>query len=328
LTSSRMTCQKDKGPSRKHLQQIMSGEYYLERLISSKEFRFEKLFIAGMSNEPVLKVNSLRMAEEETCLFHRDVLAGDAYLETLQDAVKSSLAEKKMMPVVRFADGEYAFYGHSLHCNGLYRQAESVRAIRNVMPSHVDTLRHLIRTGKIAPLIFPGNIRPEKKKPFLFFQRSRQSVSATEFLEFLYQNQILLSRDNYIPFYVVYAYLTSEPFAKLMDGKRICIVSSDYNGDKCREWFERFSSRPFISFIDIPDSYVATRWDTMKAGILNRIPEDTDICLVGAGVGALLVCVDVADKYSIPAIDAGHVLNMMNGREDKSKGPRLYTMWE
>ena len=66
----------------------------------------------------------------------------------------------------------------------------------------------------------------------------------------------------------------------------------------------------------------------MKEQVLSSIPEDANLCLVGAGVGALLVCVDIAEKFSIPAIDAGHVLNMMNGREDKSKGPRLYTIWK
>lgn len=53
---------------------------------------------------------------------------------------------------------------------------------------------------------------------------------------------------------------------------------------------------------------------------------DTGLCLVGAGIGALLVFVDVAHKFSIPAIDAGHVLNMMNGCEEKSGRPRLYTI--
>ncbi len=306
----------------------MRTNLYLESLISGGEFRFEKLFFAGMNNESILKANSPRMAEEETCFFHRNVPSGDVYLEMLHDEVKRGMAERKMMPVVRFADGEYAFYGYSLHCNGLYHQAESVRAIRKAMPAHIKVLRKLARMGKMTPLIFPGNVHPEKIKSFLFFRGSKRSVSAAEFLEFLFQNHILLNEDNYIPFYTVYAYLTSEPFAKLMNGEKICIVNSEYNGDKCREWFERFSSRPILSFVGIPDSYVATRWNTIKEGILDRIPEDTDFCLVGAGVGALLVCVDIAEKLSIPVIDAGHVLNMMNGREDKSKGPRLYTLWK
>ncbi|MCK7511202.1 MAG: hypothetical protein MZV70_48815 [Desulfobacterales bacterium] len=93
-----------------------------------------------------------------------------------------------------------------------------------------------------------------------------------------------------------------------------------------RDWFARFASRPEIVFIEIPAEYVATRWDAMRDGILRRLPPDADLCLAGAGVGALMVCVDVAARCAVPVLDAGHVLNMMNGREDKSKGPRMYTL--
>jgi len=50
--------------------------------------------------------------------------------------------------------------------------------------------------------------------------------------------------------------------------------------------------------------------------------------VVGAGIGSLLVCVDVAQEFSIPVIDAGHVLNMINNCEDKSGGARLYTIYK
>ena len=83
---------------------------------------------------------------------------------------------------------------------------------------------------------------------------------------------------------------------------------------------------PNISFTEIPDRYVATQWTSIKKDVLERITQDVDLCLVGAGIGSLLVCVDIANQFSIPAIDAGHVLNMMNGREEKSSGARLYTI--
>ena len=73
---------------------------------------------------------------------------------------------------------------------------------------------------------------------------------------------------------------------------------------------------------------MATQWSSIKEGILKQIPPDLDLCLVGAGIGSLLVCVDVSNQFSIPAIDAGHILNMMNGRADKSGGARLYTIRE
>ncbi len=304
----------------------MKKIYYLDHLMESREFRFDKLVLKDIDNSPVLKLNRPEMIKEETSLFHRDVSCGDDYLEILHDFVFEGLSGGNAAPVARFADGEYAFYANSLHCNGLYQQAESVEAIKKAMPMHIEALRALNRSGKLALLIYPGNIQHKKKGFFSFIHKLESDDSALKFLEFLFYNKIKLVRNNYLPFYVVYAYLTSKQFSKIIDGKKLCIINSECNMDLCRQWFARFSSHPNIIFIEIPDSYVATRWGSMKKDILGRIPTNTDLCLVGAGIGSLLVCVDVANKFSIPAIDAGHVLNMMNGREDKSKGPRLYAI--
>lgn len=325
----------------------MDKNQYLDRLIESGEFRFDKLEINGVDNTR-LRYLLDEMIEGETSLFHRDVLCGDDYFEILHSYICEGLAKKRGTPVARFADGEYAFYENSLHCNGLYEQAESIEAISKAMPIHKKALRTLSQTGKIASVIYPGNI--QRKRNFLasFFCKPKGDDSALKFLDFLFENRMELTNDNYVPFFVVYAYLTSKSFASLVDGKKICIVNSECNMNSCIKWFERLSSHPDITFAEIPESYVATRWETtvtippnpplekggirgdyqMKEDILNRIPPDTELCLVGAGVGGLLVCVDVAHKFSIPALDAGHVLNMMNDYEDKSNGPRLYTIWK
>jgi hypothetical protein len=300
---------------------------HLNRLIKDGIFRFSDLRLIGIDNTPVLEINRPEMAQEETCLFHRDVSLGDQYFQILHSFVLERLSSRDPAPVVRFADGEYAFYANDLHCNGLYQQAESVRAIKKALPQHIDALRTLSRAGKIAPLIHPGNIQDRRKKALSSFMRRRKKDnSALGFVEFLYNNQVSITRDNYVPFYVIYAYLTSSEFAEAVDQRRLCIISSECHLRLCRQWFERFSSRPEFIFIQIPESYIATQWQSIRKGVMAKIPSNIDICLVGAGVGSLPVCVDVAAAFSVPAIDAGHILNMMNGREDKSNGPRLYTV--
>lgn len=299
---------------------------HLDRMITSQVFRFDRLVVKDIDNTPVVKVFGHEVLDQETCFFHQDISCGDHYLDILHKLIEQSMLRKKGRPVVRFADGEYAFYNKSLGCNGLYQQAESVRAIKKVMPSHIEALRILAESGRFAPLIFPGNMHQEAKGFLSFLRKPKQGSSASTFVNFLYQNHIKLTGNNYLPFYVVYAYLTSEDFARLVNRKKVCILSSECNMDSCIQWFDRFSSCPEIVFIELPDAYVATRWEKMKEDILKRVPVDTNICLVGAGVGALLVCVDVAQRFAIPAIDAGHVLNMMNNRDDKSNGPRLYTL--
>ena len=300
---------------------------YSQEWTEGGEFRFNRLDLPDIDNESVFRVNAPHITEEETCLFHRDVRSGTDYLMGLHGYVQQALAEKKGAPVVRFADGEYAFYCYTLGCNGLYRQAESVNAIRKAMPLHIEALKRLAAGGKMAPLIFPGNtIRRRKRGLLSFMGRSVEEPSSSSFLDFLRANGIALTGQNYVPFYVIYAYLTSESFARLVDGRTLLILNSDFNPEACRSWFTRFSSRPRIVFTKIPAEYVATRWESMRDVILEQVPVATDLCLAGAGVGALPLCVDVADRLSIPVLDAGHVLNMMNARQDKSNGVRLYTL--
>ena len=204
----------------------MEKTYYLDRLIENHEFRFDVLRIKDIDNNPVKHAHGLQMSDQEISLFHRDVLSGDDYIEALHSFVNEGISKKKPAPVVRFADGEYAFYAYSMHCNGLYQQAESIESIKNSMGKHLKSLGFLGRVGKLAPLIFPGNVLHKKKTLFSLFSKPKGDNSALKFIEFLWDNSIDLSRDNYVPFYVVYAYLTSMQFCRMIDGKNINITYS------------------------------------------------------------------------------------------------------
>ena len=209
---------------------MKEGQSYLEQLLSGGEFRFARLAFPDMDNTPVIRVNVAGIVSQEISLFHRSVADGTAYLERLHGLVAGGMAERRPLPVVRFADGEYAFYQSTLGCNGLYRQAESLEAIREAMPLHSDALRRLAQAGQLAPLIFPGNDGGGERKGLLsFLRRSSPDPSSATFLNFLRDNGITLSGDNYLPFYVVYAYLTSATFARLVDGRRLAILNSDFD---------------------------------------------------------------------------------------------------
>lgn len=303
----------------------MAAKRYLDTLLADGAFRFGRLDISGIDNEPVARIFSDHVLKQEICLLARNVEDGDHYIRFLHERLIRSLTHKTPLPVARFADGEYTFYNYTLGCNGLYRQAESVAAIRRAIPAHVRALGELALRGLSAPLICPVNSQLKTSGIASFFRKKPDSGGA-DFLDFLRRHSINLTAANYVPFYVTYAYLTSETFAQAVDGKTLAILNSDFNADSCRQLFARFGSRPDIRFVPIPPEYVATQWDTMRNRVLEAIPPETDLCLTGAGVGALLICCDTAATFSIPAIDAGHVLNMMNDRVDKSNGARLYTL--
>lgn len=305
----------------RHRSEGISVANLLEKLPG---FRFDALTVTGIDNSRAVGRFGAGIREQEVCLFHEGTVSGDDYVTMLGRRVLHAIRERSGMPVVRFADGEYAFYRESLRCNGLYEQAESVEAIRKGIPAHAEDLRYVAETGILAPLVFPGNIGPVRRKFPAFWKRSGDDGAAF-FLEFLRGPGVRLSGANYVPFYVVYAYLTSRAFAVAVDGRKVCILNSDTDMASCSAWFSALSSRPSLVPVPIPASYVATRWDSMRDEVLHAVPADVDLCLVGAGVGALRVCADIGRRFSIPALDAGHALNMMNDMEKKSDGARLYT---
>jgi hypothetical protein len=296
----------------------------LGRVIQGEKFFFNRLVIEGIDNSPVFALHGAGLQKEETCLFHKSVASGDAYVALLADRIETGMNNRSPLPVVRFADGEYAFYNGSLKCNGLYHQAESVAAIEAAFPAHAEAMRYLAANGVFAPLVFPGNTRERRGLRALFGKKDGKDL-AIRFLQFLARYRIKLDATNYIPFYCVYSYLSSKRFAQAVDGKTVCIVNSDFNEAACTAWFERAGSHPKLVHVPIPASYVATRWDSMREEAFRHVPANPDCFMVGAGVGALEVCVDAARRYSAPAIDSGHILNMMNDLESKSAGPRLYT---
>lgn len=302
----------------------LPGVLLPDSLLDIDNFRFDHLEIHGIDNEAVLALNAPSQREEEICLFHREVPSGDAYLQQLALRVKIAMDSRSPLPIVRFADGEYEFYKGTLKCNGLYRQAESTAAIRRAIPAHMDALRYVSSLGIMSPLLFPGNLRRVSMFRRLFGKKNGND-QALRFLELLSKNGIGLTMSNYIPFYAVYSYLSSPQFADTVDGRTVCIVNSDFNEAACAAWFARAGSRPRLVHVPISDSYVATQWDTMRDQVFRKIPENPDCFMVGAGVGALQICADVAKHFSVPGIDSGHILNMMNDLENKSQGPRLYT---
>jgi len=293
-------------------------------LLQDENFRFERLTISGLDNEPVYLVQGPGARREEVCLVYGNPISGDRYLALLGDRVERAANERRPLPVVRFADGEYEFYKGSLKCNGLYQQAESGSAIRSAMPGHLEALRYLAEHGILSPLIYPGNVRRQSMMQRLLRKR-KEDDSALRFLGLLEKHGLRLTGSNYVPFYAVYAYLSSVKFAQSMSGKAVCIVNSDFNEAAVSGWFERAGSQPRLIHVPIAESFVATRWDSMREEVFRNVPKDADCLMVGAGVGALQVCVDAARRFGVPAIDSGHILNMMNDLERKSQGPRLYT---
>jgi hypothetical protein len=301
--------------SSRHLRKALSGG-----------FCFRSIDDERLANQKIISQRP-KLARETISLVHSSRTSLQANIQYLHERILAAMAMREALPIVRFADGEYAFYSLSLACNGLYKQARSRQEIQAVLANHIHALKYVQTNGFMAPLIFPANLqfRPSLKKILGIKEKPGSSLS---FIRLLSSYGIHLASDSYIPFYAIYAYLTSNKFLSACNGRSICILNSDINMEAANEWFNKGGSRVRISSVCMPSEYVATSWKQYKNDILSQIPRETDICLVGAGIGSLEVCADISQSFSIPAIDAGHVLNMISSRVDKSAGARLFTEWK
>lgn len=296
----------------------------LHRLILQQGFRFAHLRVQGIDNAAVFAINDPLMREQETCLVSDAAPSGDAAVEAIHQRVIASIGSQAL-PVVRFADGEYLFYLASMKCNGLYQQAESIDAIRAAFPAHFHAMRDVAAKGLLAPLVHPGNVRGGHRTLWRFWKRPKSDDQSLRFLDIAAAEGVQLTARNYAPFYAVYSYLSGKSFAKALDGRTVGVINSDFRPEACQAWFERRGSSPHVVHVPLSDRYVATGWARMRGKLLSQLDPAVDLWMVGAGIGALEVCDDVAHTMSRPAIDSGHIVNSMNDLESKSNGPRLFT---
>jgi hypothetical protein len=278
----------------------------------------------GIDNEPVFAINDPVLREQETCLISAEAASGDSAVDAIHARVLASIGIRAL-PVVRFADGEYLFYLASMKCNGLYKQAESIDAIRAAFPAHFRAMRDVAASGLLAPLVHPGNVRGGRRTLRRFWKKPKGDDQSLRFLDMAAAEGVQLTARNYAPFYAVYSYLSGKSFARALDGRVVGVINSDFRLEACQAWFGRRGSRPRIMHVPINDRYVATGWPRMRDALLSQLDPAVDLWMVGAGIGALEVCNDVARATSRPAIDSGHIVNSMNDLESKSNGPRLFT---
>lgn len=287
-------------------------------------FCFKPFVVPGIDNQKVADAFGADLRLQEVALLARETPNASSAIDELHRFVWNPSGGAR--PIARFADGEYAFYRlDAAGCNGLYLQAENRESIVSALPHHIKALRSAASCGKLCPLIYPAISRPRR----VFGGRENKNESAaSRWLRFLGTHGIKLCAGNYSPFYAVYAYLCGKRFAQSVDGKNLLILNDEYQADEAAAYFAARGSRPNLHWHPVPGEYAATRWPSAKDSVLSQLPNSVDMALVGAGAGALLICDDVSQALGIPAIDAGHFLNVLNGRAGKSGGPRLFALYE
>ena len=224
------------------------------------------------------------------------------------------------LPVCRMSDGEFLLlFGF---------QPPSVRhSIGRRLRIRVSQARHMLRQrlvgfrAQTAPGVSSGAMTHAEYKAFVptlssrYLEIARDGIlglhlgyAPAPFQEhyfpavrrWLKDNHVVLTLDNYAPFYFVYGLLRGPLFPELVGGRRVLIVHSA-TGSK-REAITRSiqAANPRgIEWLTISPSRSFA--DTLN---LSQLHDKPDVCLLGGGVGKAALFPQLR-PLGIPCVDAG-----------------------
>ena len=242
----------------------------------------------------------------------------EAFIARVADA-----AGKRYLPVMRMSDGEFAFCvgsqppapwtplvprlrGLARHWRETLSRADFVAGAPSVYSSgkytreeletqrqrYAELTARVARYGILAPHFSFGRVPFQEK----FFPAMK---------EWLARHRIVLTRDNYVPFYFVYAALAGDGRKRLIDGKRILVVTNA-DADKRSRIEHSLTAEGARSIRWCPISASRSLFDELDVAPLSGT---ADIAFVAAGVGKPNVLTQLA-PLEIPCVDVGYMLEV------------------
>jgi hypothetical protein len=259
-----------------------------------------------------------------------DVKCEQLYQEFVARIENALLGE--FLPVVRLCDGEYIFivgrnYG-SLRLNRLSLWVLNIKeTIKIILKFNFKSAGgNLYKSGNYNNLErketlneYLENLKWVSNHGILAMHFSWGKVPFTEGLwpyvkaTFDY-NSIEITRQNYFPFYFVYAYLASSESNNLFENKRMLIINSA-EGYKKQSIIESLFKRNVKSVDWIAISADRSMYDIIK---IDKFINNIDAVLIGAGVGKLNI-IRQLEKLKVPCIDIGYYMEILAEGSNKYK---------
>jgi hypothetical protein len=242
------------------------------------------------------------------------------------------------LPVCRMSDGEFLLlFGF---------QPPSVRhPLLRRWRIQLSQARHMIRQrlvgfrAQTAPGVSSGAMSHTEQKAFVptlsarYLEIAKDGIlglhlgyAPTPFQEhyfpavrqWLKQNNVTLTLDNYAPFYFVYGLLRGPVFPELIGGRRVLIVHSATGSKRDAitrsiqaasprgiEWLTISPSRSFADTLD-----------------LSQLQDKPDLCLLGGGVGKSALFPQLR-PLGIPCLDAGFAFEVWADPEKQWDRPYM-----
>jgi hypothetical protein len=137
--------------------------------------------------------------------------------------------------------------------------------------------------------------------------------------DWLDQARVPLGPNSYAPFYFIYALLLGQDLKRLVDGRRVLVVTSDEDGTKAPAMERTLRRMGAAGMAFAPISRSKSMFDRVELRGIGQV----DLVLIGAGVGAVNVLEQV-EPLGVPAIDAGFALDCY-WQPEKFVGRRAFT---
>lgn len=249
------------------------------------------------------------------------------FLDRLVDA-----CGRKFLPLCRMSDGEFKFaLGEQLPDIRLpwiqrVRQKAKLAIKKRLLRKrqfeaftggHYHSGRYSANEWQKAHAQYAQMVQKISKKGILALHLSYGHVPFQEhyfpaFGRWLQKNRIVLTDDNYFPFYFVYAALTGPRRGELLKGRRVLVVNGAC-GEKRRK-IEHGLLREGVAEISwYPISLDRSLYDRLDVdSYIGKI----DLALVGAGIGKPNILTQM-ELLNVPCIDAGYVFEVWADRENR-----------
>jgi hypothetical protein len=243
------------------------------------------------------------------------LITGSEWYQIFRERALASIG-KTWFPVYRMADGEFSFcvgwrppYGNSVRSMtrriawklGLYNLTDHATCWNEkytmneraaLMPQYIANLKKISKHGCLA--MFLGKCENTN------FDQYKKEICS-----WLGNNQIELTINNYLPFFSVLHFLTSQGWQELYCGKRILIVTSiESKGQqtihhRLKEWGVKS-----VQFLTIyPHKSLTENINIADIG-------EVDIALVGAGIGSANILCQLEPLQTL-CLDVGAYINAL-----------------
>nr|WP_298994243.1 hypothetical protein [uncultured Polaribacter sp.] len=249
-------------------------------------------------------------------------------------AVESKIG-KEFYPIVRMSDGEYQFLLGDvppIYHSDIVSFAKS---------SFMHFLRRLKKTKDFKAATLPGVSSGTYTKDEIsdvmrqygkwmkslsekgvialhltYSKKSFQDKFHYHLKRWFTNNNIVINKDNYYPFYFVYALLRGESRKRIFKNNRVLVIHSAE--DDKREKIKKSLQNEGVSKVDwLKISSSRSLFDQID---VNKYVGQVDLVLLGAGVGKPNIMVQL-EKLKVPCIDAGFVFEVWAEDENKWKRP-------